>query len=136
MTTIFMKADSPGLDTKVLEAAHNGQIEAVVPFGGSAPHLIDPNKHILGGKGLGLQEMASIGITVPPGFTLTTPLCEVYQQTNDLPLEMWNHVKNAIVRLELDMDKKFGDAENPLLLSCRSGAAISMPGMMDTVLNV
>jgi pyruvate,orthophosphate dikinase len=80
--------------------------------------------------------MHAIGIQVPPGFTLTTPLCQIYQQTDDLPEEMWKEVKVSIKRLEKDMGKQFGHSENPLLLSCRSGAAVSMPGMMDTVLNV
>ncbi len=136
MTTVMMDANRPGLDPMVMECAKDGLIEAVVPFGGSAVPIQNPNRHILGGKGLGLQEMGSIGIAVPPGFTLTTPLCQIYQQTNDLPTEMWEEVKKAIARLENDMGKKFGDATNPLLLSCRSGAAKSMPGMMDTVLNM
>lgn len=136
MTTVMMDANRPGLDPMVETCAKDGLIEAIVPFGGSSTPIQNPNKHILGGKGLGLQEMSSIGIAVPPGFTLTTPLCQIYQQTNDLPTEMWDEVKKAIARLEGDMGKGFGDAKDPLLLSCRSGAAISMPGMMDTVLNM
>jgi pyruvate,orthophosphate dikinase len=111
-------------------------VQAIVPFGGSAPPVPNPNKSILGGKGLGLQEMSSIGIAVPPGFTLTTPLCQVFQESNDLTEEMWAEVELAIQTVEADMGRKFGDAENPLLFSCRSGAAVSMPGMMDTVLNI
>lgn len=110
--------------------------EALVPFGGSAPSVANPNRAILGGKGLGLQEMSRIGVDVPPGFTLITPLCKVYQKEDDLPAEMWDMVRDAIKRVEKDMGKKFGDNGNPLLFSCRSGAAISMPGMMDTVLNI
>ena len=109
---------------------------AIVPFGGSAPAVDQPNKAILGGKGLGLQEMSRVGIAVPPGFTLTTPLCQVYEEHDDLPAETWEGVREAIQRVEKDMGRKFGDANHPLLFSCRSGAAISMPGMMDTVLNV
>lgn len=108
----------------------------IVGFGGSAPPVKNPDKKILGGKGLGLQEMGSIGIAVPPGFTLTTQLCQEYQKTGDLSEEVWARVKLAIQRVEKDMGRKFGDPANPLLVSCRSGAAISMPGMMDTVLNV
>ena len=137
MATIFMSATASGLDSRVKDfAAADGKVQAVVPFGGSAPGVKNPVKQILGGKGLGLQEMSSIGINVPPGFTLTTPLCSVYQESNDLPPHIWDEVKIAIDRLEKDMGKQFGRAENPLLLSCRSGAAVSMPGMMDTVLNV
>ena len=135
MTTIFMKAD--GLDPAIRKSANaQGMVQAVVPFGGSATSVQNPNRQILGGKGLGLQEMHGIGIQVPPGFTLTTPLCQVYQETDDLPEDMWTEVKAAIQRLEKDMNKGFGNKENPLLLSCRSGAAVSMPGMMDTVLNM
>ena len=110
--------------------------ESLVPFGGSAISVDNPDRAILGGKGLGLQEMSRIGVDVPPGFTLVTRLCEVHSEADDLPQEMWNLVKAAITRVEKDTGKKFGAAENPLLFSCRSGAAISMPGMMDTVLNI
>ena len=110
--------------------------EALVPFGGSAPSVDNPNRAILGGKGLGLQEMSRIGVDVPPGFTLITPLCTVFEKENDLPAEMWAMVNDAIKRVEKDMGRKFGADEDPLLFSCRSGAAISMPGMMDTVLNI
>lgn len=132
--SLYMKASE--FKPKVAELAGSQQIQAVVPFGGSAPPVPNPNKQILGGKGLGLQEMSSIGISVPPGFTMTCPLCDIYEKTNDLPQFLWEEVKKQIQRLEKDMGKKFGDTQNPLLLSCRSGAAISMPGMMDTVLNV
>lgn len=149
MTTIYMTASTmagtnatitsplPETGGRVLgEGSKDNVVQAIVPFGGSAPAVPNPNKSILGGKGLGLQEMSSIGIAVPPGFTLTTPLCQVFQESNDLPEEMWAEVENAIKTVEADMGRKFGDSENPLLFSCRSGAAVSMPGMMDTVLNI
>ena len=110
--------------------------EALGPFGGSAVSVDAPDKTMLGGKGLGLQEMSRIGVDVPPGFTLTTMLCQVYQNADDLPKEIWDMLRAAIERVEKDTGKKFGGEENPLLFSCRSGAAISMPGMMDTVLNI
>jgi hypothetical protein len=110
--------------------------EQLVPFGGSAIPVDKPDKNILGGKGLGLQEMSKIGVDVPPGFTLTTPLCKVFQESNDLPQEMWQMVRQAVKQVEQDTGKTYGSHENPLLFSCRSGAAISMPGMMDTVLNI
>jgi hypothetical protein len=110
--------------------------EQLVPFGGSAIPVDNPDKNILGGKGLGLQEMSKIGVDVPPGFTLTTPLCKVFQESNDLPQEMWQLVRQAVKQVEQDTGKTYGSDENPLLFSCRSGAAISMPGMMDTVLNI
>lgn len=80
--------------------------------------------------------MSRIGVDVPPGFTLTTNLCDVYEKYGDLPPELWDATKEAVKRVEMDMGRKYGDKENPLLFSCRSGAAISMPGMMDTVLNI
>jgi pyruvate,orthophosphate dikinase len=95
-----------------------------------------PDKSIVGGKGLGMQEMSRIGVEVPPGFTLTTPLCQVYSQEGDLPPHIWDAVTQAVTRVEQDMGKQYGSEDNPLLFSCRSGAAISMPGMMDTVLNI
>jgi pyruvate, orthophosphate dikinase len=97
------------------------------------PH---PNKELLGGKGLGLQEMSNVGIDVPPGFTLTTPLCRAYETIGDLDSTVWDGVRAAMQRVEADMGRQFGDPEQPLLVSVRSGAAVSMPGMMDTVLNV
>lgn len=128
MATIYMTKDpNPTFST-----TETTGLQALVPFGGSAVSVAKPDKTILGGKGLGLQEMAAIGIGIPPGFTLTTPICQIYQQTNDLPLEMWQHVAEAIASIENDMGRTFGDVDNPLLFSCRSGAAISMPGMMDT----
>lgn len=122
---------SPSSPTTMTNPSKN-----IVRFGGSAKPVPNPDKNILGGKGLGLQEMSSVGIDVPPGFTLTTPLCKAYQVTGDLSDEVWEQTKLAIADVEKDMGRKFGDATNPLLLSCRSGAALSMPGMMDTVLNV
>lgn len=110
--------------------------ESVVLFGGSAAPVHNPNRAILGGKGLGLQEMGRIGVDVPPGFTLITPLCQVYEDGDDLPKEVWDLVMDAIKQVEKDTGKIFGAEKNPLLFSCRSGAAISMPGMMDTVLNI
>jgi len=119
-------------------AATGTEIEntPIVPFGGSAPPQDKPDKEIVGGKGVGLQEMSRIGVDVPPGFTLTTPLCKQFQKTGDLTPELWDEVKKSVERVENDMGKKYGDGENPLLFSCRSGAAASMPGMMDTVLNI
>ncbi len=96
------------------------------------------NKKLLGGKGANLCEMTQIGINVPPGFVITTEACLDYLDTKnqDLPLELMNHVREQISRLERDTNKGFGDADNMLLLSVRSGSALSMPGMMDTILNL
>ncbi|ADD69562.1 pyruvate, phosphate dikinase [Denitrovibrio acetiphilus DSM 12809] len=95
------------------------------------------NKNLLGGKGAGLAEMTSIGIPVPPGFTITTEACiEFYKNDKKYPEGLWDQAKAALATLEEAMGKKFGDIENPLLVSVRSGARVSMPGMMDTILNL
>lgn len=93
-------------------------------------------RQLLGGKGANLAEMASAGIPVPPGFTVTTEACGVYEKTQSYPKEMLAQVKAQLAKLEKLEGKKLGDSKNPLLVSVRSGAAISMPGMMDTVLNL
>ena len=111
-------------------------LPSIVPFGGSAPPQAKPDKQLVGGKGVGLQEMSRIGVDVPPGFTLTTRLCQSFEKAGDLSEEMWVEVKKAVERIERGTGKGYGDPKNPLLFSCRSGAAISMPGMMDTVLNI
>ncbi len=94
-------------------------------------------KALLGGKGAGLAEMANLGIPVPPGFTISTEICSYYYKHNgEYPPELKGQVEEALHRLENLMGRKFGDPEKPLLVSVRSGAALSMPGMMDTVLNL
>jgi pyruvate,orthophosphate dikinase len=92
----------------------------------------------LGGKGANLAEMASIGLSVPPGFTVSTEACRQYQQGGGraMPPGLWDEVVAALRALERAMDSGLGDPRRPLLLSVRSGAAVSMPGMMDTVLNL
>ncbi len=94
-------------------------------------------KELLGGKGANLAEMALLGIPIPPGFTITTEVCELFYKNNkELPNEVKQEIKERVKELEEITGKKFGDNKNPLLVSVRSGAAISMPGMMDTVLNL
>ncbi len=93
-------------------------------------------RDLLGGKGANLAEMTSLGIPVPPGFTITTAECIAYQETHELSEELQAEVREAVSRVEKIMGKKFGSAEDPLLFSVRSGARVSMPGMMDTVLNL
>ncbi|MGE0471690.1 MAG: pyruvate, phosphate dikinase [Nitrospira sp.] len=94
-------------------------------------------KELLGGKGAGLAEMTNLGISVPPGFTITTEACiEYYKQGKKYPSGMWEATLVALRRVERSMSMGFGDPEKPLLVSVRSGARASMPGMMDTVLNV
>jgi len=94
-------------------------------------------RELLGGKGANLAEMSKIGIPVPPGFTLTTEICTYYYQNNkNYPETLSEQIDAAILTLEKQLGKKFGDQDNPLLVSVRSGARASMPGMMDTVLNL
>ena len=94
-------------------------------------------KNLLGGKGANLSEMIKIGLPVPPGFTITTEACnEFYKRNRKNPIGLDKQVKSAIKEVEKKIGKKFGDKKNPLLVSVRSGARVSMPGMMDTVLNL
>ena len=94
-------------------------------------------KNLLGGKGANLAEMASIGLPVPPGFTITTEVCTAfYQNDRRYPEDLDAQVRAALARIEQGLGRKFGDAKDPLLVSVRSGARVSMPGMMDTVLNL
>lgn len=95
------------------------------------------NRALLGGKGAGLAEMTKLGLPVPPGFIITTDICEkFYEAGRRLPDGLMDEVRKSIRRLEAITGKKFGDAKNPLLVSVRSGAPVSMPGMMDTILNL
>src|SRR5208337_2247531 len=91
---------------------------------------------LLGGKGAGLADMTRLGLPVPPGFTVTTEACNSYHAGMKFPQEIWEQELIALAEVEKKTGKKFGDPQNPLLVSCRSGAKFSMPGMMDTVLNI
>src|SRR3954454_8663424 len=94
-------------------------------------------KDVLGGKGAGLAEMAKAGVPVPPGFTISTEVCNIFFENNrSVPQEIEDQVDKGLAKLEKDIGKKLGDAADPLLLSVRSGAKFSMPGMMNTILNV
>ena len=106
-------------------------------FGKSKTEGKGLGKQVLGGKGANLAEMTKIGLPVPPGLTITTETCaEYYRNGQKLPKGMMDEVRAAVKRMEKETGKKFGDSKNPLLVSVRSGAAVSMPGMMDTVLNL
>jgi len=94
-------------------------------------------KNLLGGKGANLAEMSNLGLPVPSGFTITTEVCTYYYKNKETyPPTLQAQVKDALARIEKSMGARFGDADNPLLVSVRSGARVSMPGMMDTVLNL
>ena len=94
-------------------------------------------KNFLGGKGANLTEMGRMGLPVPPGFTISTKVCEIfYKNKKKLNSKLINQIKKELKVIEKDVSKKFGDLTNPLLLSVRSGARVSMPGMMDTILNL
>ena len=109
----------------------------VYNFGGGTAEGDTSMKNLLGGKGANLAEMASLGLPVPPGFTLTTEVCTSYYENNETyPEDMDAQIQTGIGHIEKLTGKKFGDASNPLLVSVRSGARASMPGMMDTVLNL
>jgi pyruvate,orthophosphate dikinase len=94
-------------------------------------------KQLLGGKGANLAEMTSIGLPVPPGFTITTEVCDLYYKSGKkLPAGLMEAIRTNVAILEKELGKKFGDTQHPLLVSVRSGAAASMPGMMNTILNL
>ncbi|MDC2970380.1 pyruvate, phosphate dikinase [Candidatus Pelagibacter sp.] len=98
---------------------------------------IKERKNLLGGKGANLSEMGRMGLPVPPGFTISTKVCEIfYKDKKKLNTKLINQIKKELKVIESDVSKKFGDLKNPLLLSVRSGARVSMPGMMDTILNL
>jgi pyruvate,orthophosphate dikinase len=106
-------------------------------FGGGKAEGRADMKDLLGGKGANLAEMTNIGLPVPAGFTLTTEVCTYYyDHDRQYPPELKDQVNAALKKTEEVMGAKFGDSKNPLLVSCRSGARVSMPGMMDTVLNI
>ena len=109
----------------------------VYAFGGGSAEGRSDMKNLLGGKGANLAEMANLGLPVPPGFTITTEVCTYYYANGEsYPAELAAQVKDALAKIESGTGCQFGSLENPLLVSVRSGARASMPGMMDTVLNL
>ncbi|MFL6237173.1 MAG: pyruvate, phosphate dikinase [Thermoanaerobaculia bacterium] len=109
----------------------------VYAFGGGSAEGDGTQKNLLGGKGAGLAEMSRLGIPVPPGFTITTEVCTFYQEhDSSYPESLESEVAEQLARLEEQAGQRFGDPGNPLLVSVRSGAPRSMPGMMDTILNL
>src|SRR5712672_1414478 len=109
----------------------------VFGFGNGEAEGCADMRNLLGGKGAGLAEMANLGLPVPPGFTITTAVCtHYYAHGKSYPPELREQVAEGLAALERSLGARFGDADNPLLVSVRSGARVSMPGMMDTVLNL
>jgi len=113
------------------------KVKHVYAFGGGTADGHGKMKDVLGGKGAGLAEMSRAGVPVPPGFTISTDVCNLYFEAgNQVPAEVEAEMEEALNQLEKRTGQKLGDPENPLLLSVRSGAKFSMPGMMDTILNL
>ncbi len=109
----------------------------VYRFGGDVSDGGQGDKNLLGGKGANLAEMSGLGLPVPPGFTLTTEVCTAYYDAGErYPDKLAGQVATALAEIEKTVGAKFGDHGKPLLVSVRSGARASMPGMMDTVLNL
>ena len=112
-------------------------MKSVFRFGGGMAEGDATQKELLGGKGANLAEMAGIGLAVPPGLTISTPVCAAfYDAGGRLPDDVQAQVLESLAFIEGVTGKNFGDPANPLLVSVRSGARVSMPGMMDTVLNL
>jgi pyruvate,orthophosphate dikinase len=121
----------------VAERAHRAAKRYIYAFGGGHADGNGEMKGLLGGKGAGLAEMTRAGLPVPPGFTITTEACNDYFANGErLPEGLWEDVQEALREVERETGKRFGGRENPLLVSVRSGSKFSMPGMMDTVLNL
>jgi pyruvate,orthophosphate dikinase len=118
-------------------AADQGTTDGGVFFFGDGKAEGDPKRRdLLGGKGAGLAEMTALGLPVPPGFTISTAVCNAFSREKKLPAHARTQVEAALGRLEKTMNARLGDAGSPLLVSVRSGARASMPGMMDTILNL
>ncbi len=122
------------MSVKWVYPASSAHRELAETFGHELP--LDEMKKILGGKGAGLADMTGAGLPVPPSFTITTEACVEYMRNGEFPAGMWEQTLAAMGALEAQTGKRFGDPQNPLLVSVRSGARDSMPGMMDTVLNL
>ncbi len=122
---------------KKVAAKKSSPSKMVYYFGKTKTEGKNASKDLLGGKGVNLADMTNIGLPVPPGITITTEVCAAYYDNGrKLPASLMDEVHEGIATLEKELKKKFGDNKNPLLVSVRSGAAVSMPGMMNTILNL
>ncbi|MCC5830580.1 MAG: pyruvate, phosphate dikinase [Phycisphaeraceae bacterium] len=123
--------------TNTQSASSGSSTRMIYYFGKTRTDGTIKQKALLGGKGANLADMTSIGLPVPPGFTITTDVCDrYYKEGEKLPRGLSEEIRQNIATLEKELEKKFGDTKNPLLVSVRSGAAVSMPGMMNTILNL
>ena len=112
-------------------------VKNIFSFDDKSAKKLKNKKNVLGGKGANLGEMGRLGLPVPPGFTITTEVCGLfYKNKKKLPKKVIQNIESELKNIEKKTQKKFGDLKNPLLVSVRSGARISMPGMMDTILNL
>ncbi len=119
------------------DRSHRAAKRYIYAWGGGHAEGDATMRDLLGGKGAGLAEMTNAGLPVPPGFTITTEACNDYFTAGEkLPDGLWDDILEAVHEVEAETGKGFGDAKDPLLVSVRSGAKFSMPGMMDTVLNL
>ena len=135
MGKVVKKTKKPAKAAKPAKSAKSQKY--VYFFGGGKADGKAEMKNLLGGKGANLAEMVNLGIPVPPGFTITTEVCTLYYKNNKkYPKELKSQIDAAMSKVEKIMGKKFGDTNDPLLISVRSGARSSMPGMMETVLNI
>src|SRR5881392_3294566 len=131
------KRKAPGKNNAKASARTGSKGQWVYTFGGGKAQGRSGMKDLLGGKGANLAEMANLGLPVPPGFTITTAVCtHYYANAQKYPKELEKQVDAGLAHIARVTGRRFGDRANPLLLSVRSGARASMPGMMDTVLNL
>src|SRR5215813_7595183 len=132
-----LKSKRAGVKTKPAKLRKTKSARRVYYFGDGKADGAGNMKPLLGGKGANLAEMTRIGLPVPPGFTITTEVCTYFtEHKRTYPAGLEKDVEAALAKVEKSVGKKFGDKERPLLVSVRSGARDSMPGMMDTILNL
>src|SRR5688572_7208505 len=137
MATVTRRRPSKPAANKKPSAKSGKAGKLIYYFGKTRTDGRGDQKQLLGGKGANLAEMTSIGLPVPPGFTITTQSCDLYYKSGKkLPPALMDDVRKSVATLEKETRKKFGDPQDPLLVSVRSGAAASMPGMMNTILNL
>src|SRR5215204_3769801 len=133
-TTFTLRAYAAGLATGTVGEFRAMRGNGRFVYGFDEP--FEGGRELLGGKGIGLAEMTQLGVPVPAGFTISTDACRAYLAGGEIPAGVEEEIAEHVATLEAKTRKRFGDARDPLLVSVRSGAAVSMPGMMDTILNL